>query len=122
MAQNPNTDASEPAHIGVEIQRLREARGWTLDELAGRVNASAIHLDRLERGWALPRPVLLARLSRALDASPERFAAVEDGINAADLRLVQRLIALGISDPLIEEILTLSAPTRGALGQALGNR
>jgi hypothetical protein len=50
----------------------------------------------------------------------EQFAGLEDEISLSDRRLVQRLAELGMSEPQVEELLTLSAATRRALRQVLG--
>ena len=60
-----------PSPIGSEIRRLRQARGWTLAELARRVGTSAPTLHRYENGWDQFRMDTLRKIAAALGASLE---------------------------------------------------
>ena len=57
--------------IGSEIRRLRQARGWTLAELARRVGTSAPTLHRYENGWDQFKMDTLRKIAAALGASLE---------------------------------------------------
>ena len=57
--------------IGSEIRRLRQARAWTLAELASRVGTSAPTLHRYESGWDQFRMATLRKIAAALGASLE---------------------------------------------------
>jgi len=54
--------------IGLQIQRLREAKGLTLEQLAVRSGTSAPTLHRYEGGWDRFEVQTLARIAMALDA------------------------------------------------------
>jgi transcriptional regulator with XRE-family HTH domain len=54
--------------LGRAIQRFRRARGISQEDLAGESEIDRAYVGRLERGEANPTLLLLARLSRALDA------------------------------------------------------
>jgi transcriptional regulator with XRE-family HTH domain len=49
---------------GVKIKRLREARGWTQEELADKVKVSRVTIARIEIGYSRPSLALLERLAR----------------------------------------------------------
>jgi transcriptional regulator with XRE-family HTH domain len=65
-----NAIANEPvndptASLAARIRLEREARGWTLAELATRSGVSRAMISRIERGEASPTAALLGRLSGA---------------------------------------------------------
>jgi transcriptional regulator with XRE-family HTH domain len=51
------------------IQRLREARGWSQQELAKRARISREYLARLETGRQDPRVSVLLKVARALNTT-----------------------------------------------------
>ncbi len=56
--------------IGQQIRKLRKKRGWSLAELADRIDASPAHLSSIETGRvANPGIELLGRIAKALGAS-----------------------------------------------------
>jgi len=57
-----------PLAVGQQIRRLRQARGWTLAELARRVGTSAPALHRYENGWDRFELETLRRIAAALGA------------------------------------------------------
>jgi transcriptional regulator with XRE-family HTH domain len=54
--------------LGHQLRRLREARGWTLADLARQVGTSAPALHRYENGWDRFRVDTLRKLADALGA------------------------------------------------------
>ncbi|WP_084076695.1 helix-turn-helix domain-containing protein [Demequina sp. NBRC 110057] len=54
------------AQVGPRLRAARQARGWTLDELATRANVSASTLSRLESGKRQATLELLVPLTRRL--------------------------------------------------------
>lgn len=54
--------------VGWNLRRLRVAKGYTIEELAGRADADASYVARLERGEVNVGVVLLARLGKAVGA------------------------------------------------------
>ena len=109
----------ERQHIGSEIRRLRREQGWTLDDLAEQAGLSASHLSRMERGLTVPSFTVLAGLGQALGVSLEHFAQLEDEVVVLNQRLREQLAGAGVSEGVVEEIVTLSVSTRRALSQAL---
>lgn len=61
--------------IGLLIRREREARGWSLEELAAKAAVSKAMISRVERGEASPTAALLGRLSGALGLTLSQFFA-----------------------------------------------
>src|SRR5436305_353834 len=60
---------SDPAlTVGAAVRRLREARGWSLQRLAGTAHVSKQHLWDIERGAARPHELTIKRLAQALGA------------------------------------------------------
>jgi transcriptional regulator with XRE-family HTH domain len=71
MTQEPNMTSDEVGHA---IQRAREAKGWTLRQLAEEADIDFGYIGRLERG-EIRRPGAgrLQRLASALDVDIEDF-------------------------------------------------
>jgi len=57
--------------LGQQIRRLRQARGWTLADLAGRAGTSAPTIHRYENGWDRFELETLRKISSALRARLE---------------------------------------------------
>jgi transcriptional regulator with XRE-family HTH domain len=55
---------SEP--VGLELRRIREERGFTVEELAGKSGISATTIRVVERGGRSPRGDTVARLAKPL--------------------------------------------------------
>lgn len=62
-------DALSPAAIGARVRTLRLERGWTLDDLADRLDSYRPIVGRLERGRHTPSPLTLVRYAAALEVS-----------------------------------------------------
>ncbi|MGW5820197.1 helix-turn-helix domain-containing protein [Streptomyces noursei] len=60
-----NPDASSQAAYGARLRSMREARGWTQDQLAERVDYSGRHISAIETGRKPPTH----RFSRCLDTA-----------------------------------------------------
>jgi transcriptional regulator with XRE-family HTH domain len=55
------------------VQRMREARGWTLEQLADRAGCDAGYLARVECGERTPSRYLLAHVIDVVtDHAPDR--------------------------------------------------
>jgi transcriptional regulator with XRE-family HTH domain len=52
--------------VAVNVRRLRNARGWTQEELADRVGLSTRYVGRVERAQASMSITVLGRLADAL--------------------------------------------------------
>lgn len=61
------------ADAGAAIRRMRERRGWTLDDLAARTELGVMVLSYLERGERTPRKKTVGRLESGLGWPPGFF-------------------------------------------------
>jgi transcriptional regulator with XRE-family HTH domain len=61
--------------FGERLRRERQARDWTLDQLAGESGVSRAMISRIERGESSPTAVVLGRLSAALRLSVSELLA-----------------------------------------------
>jgi len=59
--------------LKINIRKYRQQRGWTLAELAERVNISTPHMSEVERGVKNLNNHLLVRISAALEVSPDKL-------------------------------------------------
>lgn len=75
MTQESNTDVD--AAVRGRLRSLRLARGWTLDELAGRAHVSPSTLSRLETGDRRLALDLLVPLARALGTTIDELVATD---------------------------------------------
>jgi transcriptional regulator with XRE-family HTH domain len=64
--------------LRTRLRSLRQARGWSLDELARRTNLSPSTLSRLETGRRRMAIDQLATLARALDTTVDELLAEKD--------------------------------------------
>ena len=56
MENHPEFDQGLDMRIASRLKGLRQERGWSLDELAGRAGVSRATLSRLENAEVSPRP------------------------------------------------------------------
>jgi Zn-dependent peptidase ImmA (M78 family)/transcriptional regulator with XRE-family HTH domain len=69
------TAQSRSAHPLVRLKEAREARGWSLDELASRLGAHRQLVHRYERGEIQATPVTIARFAEALRVPVSFFSS-----------------------------------------------
>ncbi|KQU54645.1 DNA-binding protein [Bosea sp. Leaf344] len=55
--------------LGQKLKAARQARGWTLEDLAGRTGVSRAMVSRVERGESSPTATLLMKLTTGLGIS-----------------------------------------------------
>lgn len=75
MIDRPRLDA--PGRMdtpGERVRTLRQARGWSLQQLADRTGASKPQIDKLERGTRRMSDDWARRIADALDVAPETLA------------------------------------------------
>ena len=82
------------SRLAARVAELRMARGWSLDDLAGRAGVSRSTLSRLERAEISPTASLLGRLCAAYGMTMSRLLAEVEGdvepqavVRAADQRV-----------------------------------
>lgn len=85
-------DAPLEATVRTRLRSLRQARGWSLDDLAGRTNISPSTLSRLETGRRRIALDQLVTLARALDTTVDELLA---GRHDADVVIRPRRDAAG---------------------------
>lgn len=71
---------------GERIRTLRQARGWSLQQLADRVGASKPQIDKLERGSRRLTEDWIRRIAEALEVAPETLSASDPPAARADTR------------------------------------
>jgi transcriptional regulator with XRE-family HTH domain len=77
--------ADTEALLAARIRTEREARGWTLAELAANSGVSRAMLSKIERREASPTAALLGRLSAAFGLTLSRLFARMEGAPAGQL-------------------------------------
>jgi transcriptional regulator with XRE-family HTH domain len=60
------------------IKELRDARGWSMRELAARANTSASTINKLEKGETVLNVVWMQRLAKIFDIPPENLLGSRD--------------------------------------------
>ena len=55
--------------FGIVVRRLREARGWSQENLANRANLNRSYMGEIERAAATPSLVTAEKLALALEVS-----------------------------------------------------
>ncbi|KPC59110.1 helix-turn-helix domain-containing protein [Streptomyces chattanoogensis] len=131
-----NPDASPQAAYGARLRSLREARGWTQDDLAERMEYSSVHISAVETGRKPPTLRFSRNADRALgiqdqgaDTFEYEFRELRQGSmlegfpeyvgcegRAAEIRLFEIGIIPGLlQTPEYAEVLADSAVKRGAI-------
>lgn len=64
--------------IGTEVRRLREAKGWTVYQLAARLCCSQVHVTYLENGRRAVWIAVLWDLADVFDVPPRHFVDTAD--------------------------------------------
>jgi transcriptional regulator with XRE-family HTH domain len=59
--------------FATNLRRLRNARGWSQDELALEARISRSYLSQLEKGVYYVSIKIIGKLAKTLDAEPEEF-------------------------------------------------
>lgn len=79
MENHPEFDHGLDMRIASRLKGLRQERGWSLDELAGRAGVSRATLSRLENAEVSPTASVLGRLCAAYGLTMSRLMLmVED--------------------------------------------
>ncbi len=75
--------------LAARLRTEREARGWSLSDLAGRSGVSRAMVSKVERGEASPTAALLGRLSGAFGLTLSTLLARVEGDASGTGRLVR---------------------------------
>lgn len=62
-----------PGELAARLERLREARGWTRDQLAERAGIGGGSVSRLERGDGSPTLQMVGKIAGALGVKPSEL-------------------------------------------------
>ena len=80
------------------IKALREARGWTQEELARRMNITRNGVNSWEQGLSMPSPACLVDLARLFSVSTDYLLGVErletvnvTGLDEKDVAMLAQL-------------------------------
>ncbi len=99
IIMNDNAVGSADQPIGAQIRRLRQARGWSLAELARRAVTSAPTLHRYENGWDNFELGTLRKIAAALGARLE-IRMTAEGTTAPAMRRPSRTALVKLLSPL----------------------
>lgn len=89
--QRPHVMISPPWTLGDVIRKLRQAKGWTQEELATRAEINEISVVRLERESERSERTTIERVARALDVSvADLYAFMEEITLLAELSAGER--------------------------------
>ncbi len=75
-----NFDSDPP--FGAVLRRLRQQRGFTIEEAAKRGDVTANYLGDVERGRRNPTMKVMARILAGMHVSWSEFAAVLEGMES----------------------------------------
>jgi len=56
--------------LGLNVQRLRQQKGWSQEQLAFEAELHRTYVSGVERGVRNPTVVILARIAKALGVAP----------------------------------------------------
>ena len=98
--------------LGARLRLEREARGWSLSDLAARSGVSRAMINKVERGESSPTAALLGRLSGAFGLTLSALLARTEGPAAG--RLMRAADQPRWQDPATGYIRTQIAPAPGS--------
>jgi transcriptional regulator with XRE-family HTH domain len=100
------------AHLATRIRLEREARGWSLADLAERSGVSRAMINKVERGESSPTAALLGRLSGALGLTMSTLLARAEAASGG--RLVRKADQALWQDPATGYVRRQVAPAAGS--------
>ena len=59
--------------LGLQIQRLRTAKGWSQEELAYRADIHRTYVSDIERGRRNPTATVIEKLAKPFEIAPGRL-------------------------------------------------
>ncbi|MFD0037335.1 helix-turn-helix domain-containing protein [Streptomyces anulatus] len=133
MVNRKQLDPDDPGvSFGLQLRQARDARGWTQDELSGRMGCSGTHISAVETGRRSPTPRFARSADRALGTGDKLSRMVQamkdltllEGFpeyvgfegRAVEIRLYEVGIIPGLlQTPEYARVLADSAVRRGAI-------
>lgn len=115
ISAEPSPTAEIDQRLATRLARLRQDRGWTLDELAERSAISRATLSRLERGETSPTAALLGRLCTAHATTMSRLLAEIEADPPLLLRPADQPVWIDPATGFRRR--SVSSPARGFLGE-----
>lgn len=100
----------EKLFLGAKVRKLREAKGWTLDQCASRLALSPSYLSQIETNQRPATARVLISLTRAFDVDASLFDLEGDARLIADLR-----------EAVTDVAATAEPPSPAELKQAVNN-
>ncbi|MEG2731715.1 helix-turn-helix domain-containing protein, partial [Brevundimonas sp.] len=100
----------EKLFLGAKVRKLREAKGWTLDQCASRLALSPSYLSQIETNQRPATARVLISLMRAFDVDASLFDLEGDARLIADLR-----------EAVTDVAATAEPPSPAELKQAVNN-
>ncbi len=64
--------------LGLRVQQLRQAKGWSQDEFAHRANLHRTYVSGVERGIRNPTITVLEKLASGLEITLSELVALEE--------------------------------------------
>jgi len=64
--------------LGLRVQQLRQAKGWSQDEFAHRANLHRTYVSGVERGIRNPTITVLEKLAVGLEITLSELVALEE--------------------------------------------
>ncbi|WP_292053248.1 MULTISPECIES: helix-turn-helix domain-containing protein [unclassified Brevundimonas] len=64
--------------LGLRVQQLRQAKGWSQDEFAHRANLHRTYVSGVERGIRNPTISVLEKLAAGLEITLSELVALEE--------------------------------------------
>lgn len=64
--------------LGLRVQQLRQAKGWSQDEFAHRANLHRTYVSGVERGIRNPTITVLGKLAAGLEITLSELVALEE--------------------------------------------
>ena len=99
---------NEKILLGRRIRALRNAKGWTQEELGKQADTSYKFLGEIERGAQNPSFIILVKISDALGVQlPELFRFESEEMNRKEIESRLQSIIKALPDDELRRILTM---------------
>ena len=83
MLQYHKKEVAEMRHIGLRLKELRDAKGWTQDDLAEATGMNRVTIAKYEAGRSEPKSASLGKLAMALGVDANTILGIDDDLPIA---------------------------------------